>query len=59
MYAAVNSKVVGNRGDFGAETIVSPKKLNDQEKIQRWKNIWFTNVSIKAKNPIPSTPAWK
>ena len=47
MYAAVNSKVVENGADFGAETAVSPKKLNDQEKIQRWKKIWFSDVSIE------------
>jgi hypothetical protein len=47
MYAAVNSKVVENGADFGAETAVSPKRLNDREKIQRWKKIWFSDVSIE------------
>lgn len=47
MYAAVNSKVVENCSDFGAAITVSPKKLNDKEKIQRWNKIWFSDVSIK------------
>ncbi len=47
LYATVNSKAIGNGADFGEETIVSPKTLNDQEKIQRWKNVWFADVGIK------------
>lgn len=47
LYATVNSKTVGNSTDFGAEAVVSPRTLNDQEKIQRWKNAWFSDVSIK------------
>lgn len=47
LFAAVNSKVFSNNTEFGAELAVSPKTLSDQERIQRWKNIWFTQVSIK------------
>ncbi len=47
LYATVNRKTVVNSTDFGAETVVSPRTLNDQDKIQRWKNAWFSDVSIK------------
>jgi hypothetical protein len=46
LYAAVNSKAVEN-GAFGAETAVSPKTLDDRDKIERWKNIWFSDVAIR------------
>ena len=47
LYSAINSKAIENAADFGPETAVSPKTLNDQDKIQRWKNSWFSSVRIK------------
>lgn len=47
LYATVNSKAVENNAVFGVEAVVSPRSLNDQDKIQRWKNTWFSDVSIK------------
>ncbi len=47
VYAAINSNAVWNSADFGAETAVSPRTLNDQDKIQRWKSLWFSDVRIK------------
>lgn len=38
LYAAINSKALENAAEFGSETAVSPKTLNNQNKIQRWKN---------------------
>jgi hypothetical protein len=46
LYAAVNAKVVDVRANFGAEQPVSPKKLSDREKVARWQEIWFSNVSV-------------
>jgi hypothetical protein len=46
LYAAVNVKVVADRADFAAEQPVSPKKLSDSEKVERWQHIWFSNVSV-------------
>lgn len=45
LYATINSKAVKN-GAFGAETAVSPKTLGDQEKVERWKDLWFSDVTI-------------
>ena len=46
LYAAVNVKVVDGRTNFGAEQPVSPKTLSASEKVNRWQDIWFANVSI-------------
>lgn len=45
LYAAVNSKAVRN-AVFGTETAVSPKKLGDEARIQRWKEVWFSDVTV-------------
>ncbi len=47
LYAAINSKAVDKSTNFGQEIVVSPKKLNDNEKTQRWRDIWFSDVKIK------------
>lgn len=46
LYAAINSKAVDRSINFGQETVVSPKELNDNEKTQRWQDIWFSDVKI-------------
>ena len=48
LYAAINSKAVDINTIFGEEKEVSPKKITDLEKIQRWRDIWFCNVKIKS-----------
>lgn len=50
LYGALNSKVIDESATFGAEVPVSPKKLSDGEKIKRWKDLWFSNVSIDIVN---------
>jgi hypothetical protein len=47
-YAAVNAKVLDCAADFGAEQSVSPQALSEREKLARWRDIWFCNVSIAA-----------
>ena len=46
VYAAVNVKAVEARTNFAAEQPVSPKLLSGAEKITRWQDIWFSNVTI-------------
>ncbi len=46
LYAAVNAKAVGGGEAFGAEQPVSPKTLSASEKVRRWREVWFPNVSI-------------
>jgi hypothetical protein len=46
LYAAVNAKVLDDRATFAAAQSVSPKKLPESDKVARWKDIWFGNVSV-------------
>ena len=50
LYATINSKAVNRNTTFGQETVVSPKDLSDNEKVQRWQDMWFSNAIIKYKN---------
>ncbi len=43
---AVNAKAVEGTIKFGPEQTVSPKKLAPSEKAQRWREVWFSKVSI-------------
>jgi hypothetical protein len=44
-YASVNSKAV--RATFGTATPVSPKTLAAPDKIERWKRLWFADVTLQ------------
>ena len=46
LYAAINVNVTNARESFGTQQIVSPKKLSENEKMQRWQEIWFSNVNL-------------
>jgi len=46
LYAAVNATIVEERARFGSSLPASPKLLSDAEKVQRWQDIWFANVSV-------------
>lgn len=48
LYAAVNASALNARTDFGEQSPVSPKKLSDAEKVRRWQDFWFSDVSIVA-----------
>lgn len=44
LYGAVNTRLFKDR--FGAETPASPKRLDPDEKRDRWKAVWFKDVRI-------------
>jgi hypothetical protein len=46
LYAAVNARVLDDRAAFAAEKPVSPKQLSKSDKVARWKDIWFADVSV-------------
>jgi hypothetical protein len=46
IYAAINVRSLKNKKEFGQSVIVSPENLSGDDKIQRWKKIWFKNVEI-------------
>lgn len=46
LYAAVNANAVEG-GAFGAQQPVSPRTLSASDKAQRWKQLWFSDVTMK------------
>lgn len=46
VFAAVNAKAIDAAVIFGAEQPVSPKRLSADEKVGRWRELWFSNVSM-------------
>jgi hypothetical protein len=48
LYAAVNVNATDVRTDFGARQTISPKKLTETDKVQRWQEIWFSKVDLIA-----------
>lgn len=47
-FGAINSLIIDESTHFGAPVSASPKKLSNDEKIKRWKEVWFSNVTITA-----------
>ncbi|MBI2308162.1 MAG: aldehyde-activating protein [Rhodocyclales bacterium] len=48
LYATINSRAIDNDIGFGEALSVSPKVLSADEKIRRWKALWFSNVTFVA-----------
>lgn len=47
LYAAVNSAVLDGAG-FGEKIPVSPGALDASDKVRRWKELWFSDVTLLA-----------
>jgi len=47
LLGSLNSKTLENMDDLSEPQNVSPKLLPDTDKIGRWEEIWFQNVTIK------------
>jgi hypothetical protein len=47
LYAAVNARAVADLAGFGPETPVSPRTLSAEAKTERWKRIWFSDVTLR------------
>ena len=56
LHAAVNARVFGGRAGFGSEQTVSPKTLSDQEKLERWRHLWFSTVRISTAGGATAGP---
>lgn len=48
IYGAINSRIVNERERFAPITKVSPKTLDEESKLKRWKEIWFPNVEMES-----------
>jgi len=46
LYAGINCKVIDGNPGFAEAVPVSPKTLPDDEKVGRWKDLWFADVCI-------------
>ena len=46
IYATVNVKAIEGAESFGVEQPVSPQRLSGDEKISRWKSLWFSSVEF-------------
>ncbi|HKD55322.1 MAG TPA: hypothetical protein VKB72_13985, partial [Steroidobacteraceae bacterium] len=48
LYGAVNAQAVECATPFAAAQSVSPQHLSADEKVQRWQQLWFSDVTIIA-----------
>jgi hypothetical protein len=46
LFGTVNVRALDARAAFGVEKSVSPKSLAADVKAQRWREIWFADVSV-------------
>ena len=47
LYAGLNSKTLVSRDSLAPSQVASPKSLSSPEKIKRWKEIWFSSVTVE------------
>ncbi len=47
VYGTVNARALESAQDFGTEQSVSPKMLAGDDKVVRWKKLWFSNVRLE------------
>jgi hypothetical protein len=45
-HAAINSKAIDGTPLFGEVSVVSPRRLDKQARVQRWQDIWFSDLTI-------------
>jgi len=48
LYGAVNARAVEGDAPFAATQVVSPQQLSVDDKARRWRQLWFSDVSIIA-----------
>lgn len=48
LYGAANAKATQGGKGFGPEQPVSPKTLSADQKMSRWQDVWFPDVTITA-----------
>ena len=51
LLGSLNSRTLVNVSDLPKPNNISPKLLPDTDKIDRWKHIWFQNVTIANSDP--------
>jgi len=46
LYGVVNARILEQWPDFGAAQVVSPRTLSADQKVSRWRGLWFRDVNI-------------
>jgi hypothetical protein len=46
LLGVANVRTLESRGEFAPEQTVSPRLLSAEQKVGRWREIWFPNVNI-------------
>lgn len=46
LFGTLNVKALDSRLSFGPEQGVSPKLLSPDQKVRRWRDVWFPNVLL-------------
>lgn len=49
IWGVINARIVESRTSFGTEEVASPKALSGNEKEKRWRDSWFSAVTIEEK----------
>jgi len=47
LFAVINAMAVDGATKFGERRSVSPKKLSADEKLQRWRDLWFPDIRVE------------
>jgi hypothetical protein len=51
LHGVVNAQVVDGSRPFAAPQVVSPHQLSADDKVRRWQQLWFSDVSIITGEP--------
>jgi hypothetical protein len=54
LYGVANAQVLESDAPFAAATVVSPHQLSVDDKVRRWRQLWFSDVSIIAAEAVGS-----
>ncbi|WP_435608779.1 GFA family protein [Pseudomonas knackmussii] len=46
-FAALNVRALGSDTGFAAEAPASPQQLPPEQRIERWKKLWFADVALR------------
>lgn len=57
-FGTLNVGAVDRNAEFGERTLVSPRLLSANEKVERWKRLWFGDVTLEY-NAEASVPQGK
>lgn len=49
-YGSVNARALFDKASFGNEISASPKQLSAEEKVERWRELWFPEFVVAATN---------